>query len=138
MRRFEQLQGRIYRFAQTQEGDTPAEDPKELLAEADHVLGRIEYLICRINKTNTATKFDDKLTLTDAIAQRDILMKRRSLYANAADRAGATQSRYSRSEIRLVANVDVRETQRHADKLAKDYRTLDTAIQKLNWDTDLL
>lgn len=52
-------------------------------------------------------------------------MKRRALYANLAERAGTTQNRHTRSEVKYVATANVREMRRHADKLASEYRVLD-------------
>ena len=138
MRHYEQLQLRLYRSARVQEGDTPPEDPHELMDEANRVLDRTDMLIRRINKTNASTMFDEKMTITDAIALRDMQLKRRKMYAEVASRAGTTQDRYSRSEIKVVSAVNVRELQREADRLAGTYRKLDTEIQRLNWMIDLL
>ena len=51
-----------------QEGDVVPEYPVELLTEADHVLWRMAHLIHRINKTGTASAFDEALTLTQSRA----------------------------------------------------------------------
>ena len=45
--------------------------------------------------------------------------------------------RYSRSEIRKVATVDVSALRRQMDTLAQQRRELDTAIQATNWATEL-
>lgn len=47
-------------------------------------------------------------------------------------------NRYSRSEIRFVATVDVRAVQADADAIAKALRELDTRIQATNWTADLM
>src|SRR5690349_20462310 len=69
-RRFEQLRSRAQANARYQEGEPPAEDARELLAEADRVLAELEDLIRRINRTNAATMLDEQTTVTDAIARR--------------------------------------------------------------------
>lgn len=118
-------------------GDTPAEDPSALLAEAAHLLEEIETLVRRINHTNAQTPFEGA-TLTDAIARRDALLRARRLYAQVADAGSSRQDRYSRSEVRYVPTVDVAALRRMADDASKAYRELDTKIQQLNWSTQLV
>ena len=55
-----------------------------------------------------------------------------------ADAAGARQDRFSRSEVKFVATVDVAAVRALADAAAKRYRELDTRLQQLNWTTDLI
>lgn len=132
------LTERLKAVARIQEGDTPDENPAELLAEVAALYTKVEDLIRRINATNTATVFDGTMSLTDAIAKRDVALQRRRFYTNLADAAGARQDRFSRSEIKYVATVDVGELRTKADQAAKEYRLLDTRIQQLNWATELL
>jgi len=136
-KRLEQLRSRIADNARYQEGDDPSEDPRELLEEAERVVVEIEDLIKHVNRTNASTPFDDSRTLTDALAARESLMKRRNLYADAARAATGRQDRFLRSEIRMVAALEVRELQRRVDELSRDYRELDTRIQELNWTTEV-
>jgi hypothetical protein len=86
-KRFEQLRSRAQANARYQEGEPPAENAGELLAEADRVLAELEDLIRRINRTNAATMLDEQMTVTDAIARRDVLRWRHSLYTSVADAA---------------------------------------------------
>lgn len=51
-RRVEQLRARVVGSARHQEGETPAEDAAQLLAEVGEVLDSLETLIRRINRTN--------------------------------------------------------------------------------------
>jgi hypothetical protein len=37
-----------------------------------------------------------------------------------------------------VSTINVAETQKRADELAKEYRELDARIQELNWQTELI
>ena len=137
-RRYEQLMQRLLRVVRVQEGDQPVEDPEELLVSANGILDRMDWLIRCVNKTNTQTIFDDKHTLTDAIAFRDMALKRRKLYSDVATKASTAQDRYTRSEIKYVSVIDVRKMQKQVDKLAGEYRTLDTRIQKMNWEVELI
>jgi hypothetical protein len=137
-KRIEQLRQRLTRNAKTQEGDRPAEDPAALLAEIERIAADLAVLIQRINRTNAATPLEGEGTLADAIATRDVLRLRHGIYNGLAGEATAKQDRFTKSEIRFVSSVDVAEIQRQADDLARRYRELDTRIQALNWNIDLL
>ncbi|OFT67521.1 hypothetical protein HMPREF3145_11200 [Corynebacterium sp. HMSC05C01] len=135
--RLNKLQERLMQGALMQEGDTPVEDPAELLKEAAELLQEIETLVRRINHTNAQTAFEGA-TLTDAIARRDALLRSRRLYAAVADAGTMTNARYSRSEVRFVPTIDVKSLRDMADNASKAYRELDTKIQQLNWTTQLI
>jgi hypothetical protein len=137
-KRFQQLQARVLRSAKVQEGDEPAENPTELLAELEGVSGELGALIKRINKTNAATAFSEEQTLADALAERDVMALRRNVYSGLAQAATVTQDRYSRSEVKFKSTINVAEIQKHADDLAKSYRELDARIQELNWKVELI
>lgn len=134
--RLNKLQERLVQGAMIQEGDSPIEDPADMLEEAAALLQEIETLVRRINHTNAQTEFEGA-TLTDAIARRDALLRSRRLYAAVADAGTMTGSRYSRSEVRFLPAVDVKALRDMADSAAKAYRELDTKIQQLNWTTQL-
>jgi hypothetical protein len=88
------------RNAKVQEGDQPAEDPQELLAELERVAAELADLVKRINRTNSATLFREGYTVSDVLAERDVLAMRRAIYAELAQVASVTQSRYTRTEVR--------------------------------------
>ncbi len=136
-KRFEQLKARIVRSAMVQEGDAPPENPLELLAEAERVSNELAALIKRINKTNSLTLFQEGRTLSDALADRDVLGLKRGAYNELASAASVMQSRYTRSEVKFKSTVEVPEVQKRVDELAKAYRELDARIQELNWQTEL-
>jgi hypothetical protein len=137
-KRLEQLRSRLYASALVQEGDQPAEDPQALFAELDRLLEQLSGLVARINRTNLAATLSDGTSLTDALARRDVLKLRKGVLDGVAERASDRIDRYSRSEIRRVATVDVGALRRTSDSLAQEYRELDTAIQATNWLVDLL
>ncbi|RLK24222.1 hypothetical protein DER29_2120 [Micromonospora sp. M71_S20] len=139
-RRAEQLRARIAASARYQEGEAPAEDASALLVEAGEVLGELESLIRRINRTNAATVVEGG-TLTDALARRDVLRMRHSVVTSAADAAageGQRGYRQLRSELKMVPALPVAELRRRADDLARQVREVDTLIQRTNWEVDLL
>ena len=135
---FEQLRQRLINNAKVQEGDKPAENPEELLKEIERTANEYEKLIKRINKTNSETEFNKGKTLTDALAERDVLILKRGVYSGLVNAATVSQQLYSRSEIKFVSTVDVGKMQKQVDKLSKQYRELDAKIQEFNWKTDLV
>jgi hypothetical protein len=137
-KRLEQLKARLLRNAKVQEGEKPAENPVELLKQVEEVSGALESLIERINRTNAATSITGYRTIAAALARRDILSVRRAIYADVAQAATVTQDRYSKSEVKFKSTVNVSEMQAQADRLAKEYRELDTLLQAANWATELL
>jgi hypothetical protein len=137
-KRIEQLKQRLLRNAKVQEGDAPAENPRDLIAELDRVAADLTRLIRQINRTNAATVLADGTVVSDALARRDVLAKQHAVYRDLAATATVDQTRYSRSEVKFVSTVDVAATQRRADDLARQHRELDAAIQAANWSIDLL
>jgi hypothetical protein len=136
-RRLAQLRQRVAMSARFQEGEQPPEDPTALLEEAESVAASIEDLIRRINRTNAATVLDEGMSLTDALARRDVLALLRVTYAEAAEHASVRQDRYSRSEVKFVTALDVGALRTRIDELSKEYRELDAKIQAKNWEIDL-
>ncbi|HKO99562.1 MAG TPA: DIP1984 family protein [Pyrinomonadaceae bacterium] len=137
-KRFAQLKSRLLANAKVQEGDQAAEDPKTLTAELEGVAAQLADLIKRINKTNSTVPFEGYGTISDALADRDVLTLRRAVFADLAQAAAFTQDRFTRSEVKYVRNIEVVEIQKRADELAKDYRELDARIQGFNWQTELI
>jgi hypothetical protein len=137
-KRFAQLKTRLLNNARVQEGDQPAEEPQELIAEIERVAQELLDLIQRINKTNSSTIVEAGQTVSDLLAERDVIGLRRTAYAELAAGASARQDRFTRSEVKFVATVNVAEFQKRADGLAKEYREKDARIQELNWQTELI
>lgn len=137
-RRLLELRERIIRNAKYQEGETPAEDPNELLNEYLAVAESFENLVVRINLTNNQVSLDNSLSMVEALARRDVLKLKHSLYKALAAEATPKQDRYSKKEIKFVSAVSVKGTQEEADLFAKEYRELDALIQQANWNNDLI
>ncbi|MDJ0705411.1 MAG: DIP1984 family protein [Leptolyngbyaceae cyanobacterium MO_188.B28] len=136
-KRIVQLQQRLIRSAKIQEGEQPPENPNELITELEAVSAELADLIKRINQTNSQTPFGDG-TLSDVLAERDILRLKRGAYDSLIQAASIRQERYSRSEVRFISTVAIAEIQREVDTLSRDYRELDAQIQALNWQTDVV
>jgi hypothetical protein len=77
------------------------------------------------------------MSMTDALAHRDVLGLRRTILVEAAQHASARQDRYMRSELRSVTPLDVASLHRAADELAREHRELDAKIQERNWTTEI-
>ena len=135
-KRIMQLRERLRASALVQEGEAPPEDPQELLAELDRLLGQFRDLVGRINRSNLAARLPDGTSLTDALAERDTLALRAGILEAVAEAATNRVNRYSRTEIRMVPTVDVGAVRRQADAVARERRELDTAIQQINWSTE--
>ena len=135
-KRIEQLKSRILNNVRVQEGDEPSESPSELMKELDSCLNELQTLVYLINKTNMHTVSEGK-TLTQLMAEKDILGMRVNALRDVFNKASESQDRYSRSEIKMVTTIDIKPLGRQIDKLSKELRELDIKIQGLNFTTDL-
>ncbi|QIM62408.1 hypothetical protein A1D29_03335 [Pasteurellaceae bacterium Orientalotternb1] len=136
-RRLAQLTQRLQQNAQYQEGETPSENPQELLAEYTQTAEQLKKLVVAINLTNNQIQLENGITMVEALAERDRLKAEHSMLISLADAAMPEQNRYSRSEIKSLASVNVREIRQRADQVAKQHRQLDTQIQQANWQHDI-
>ena len=133
-----QLESRLMNNALVQEGEDPAEDPRELLSWLEQDYARLEELISAINRTNDRTMTADGRSLSDLLARRDCLRGKLGVLRNFLDNASATVTRRTASEIKIRSTVSVRELQKDVDREAKALRELEEQIQELNWTTELL
>ena len=134
--RIEQLKVRLLNNIKVQEGEQPTEDPQELMAELNGCLDQLEKLIFRINATNMLTVHEGK-TITQLNAERDVLNMRVELLRNVSNSASQLNNRYSRTEIKTVATIEVKPLRKQIDKLAEALRQIDLKIQTLNFTTEL-
>jgi len=137
-KRIEQLRERLNRNAKVQEGDSPAELPEVLLAEFDRAAVDLESLIRRVNMTNANELFDKAYRITDAITMRDTLDLRIRMLHGLIEAASQRERFLTRSEIKFVATVDAAALQKQLDDLSRKRRDLDTRLQALNWQVDLI
>ena len=137
-KRIQQIGKRLEDNVKVQEGDEPSENPDELMKELDGCLNKLEDLIWRINLTNVKTIDETGKTLTQLMAEKDVLTLRISTLRNTFERASSQQERYSRSEIKMVTIVDVKQLSNQIDEYSAKLRKLDIAIQTLNFQTELI
>ena len=136
-KRIEQLKSRVLNNVRVQEGDVPSEEPKELMKEMDARLNTLFALIFKINKTNMNTISEGR-TITEMMAERDILSIRITSLREIFNKASESQERYSRSEIKMVTTIDIKPLGKKIDDLSKQLRELDMKIQTLNFTTELM
>lgn len=137
-KRVEQLKNRLFQNIRVQEGDQPNEEPNVLIEELTEILVKLKKLIQDINRTNLLTEFDKTQSLADALTTRDLIGQERKIYSELIEQATERHDRYSRSEIKYVTIINVKETQKHVDELSQKYRLIDVKIQELNWKTNLV
>ena len=136
-KRISDLKERLDNAVRVQEGDEPAENPTELLAEQNRCLEQLETLIYNINVTNMKVVNEDGKSMTKMLAERDVLTKRIGILRSTFNRAASYGDRYSRNEIRSVSTIEAKPLRQELDKFSKQYRELDMTIQRLNFTYDL-
>lgn len=136
-RQIEQLSNRLYNNAVVQQDEKVNEEPQELLKLLNLCQKQLQQLVCRINMTNCNSKVDDE-TLTEMISKKDCLISTISIYQRLADSASTNTFRATRTEIKILPTVNVKDIQKKIDSLSKQLRLLDNKIQKANWEIELL
>jgi len=131
------LQSRVLANIKVQDNDKPLENPQVLIAEVFELSEKLCVLIKRINTCNNTTKLPSGQTLSEAIVERDMIMKKRNILAAVAAKAHEKDYRLTHSEIKMNVAISVEETQQQIDALSKQFRELDAQIQALNWATDI-
>ena len=136
-RKIEELRRRLGNVILVQEGEEPAEDPRELLQELEDALARLEKLMAAINLTNCRTKVKG-MTLTQIIARKDALLVKVAAYKDIADRASRSAERARNSEIRILPCLSAKDLQKKIDRLSEEIRKLDNSLQEANWGHELI
>ena len=140
-KRFKEVHSRINSNLIVEEGGTSDESIEDLLKEADSIASRLQTLVTAINRTNSTVAVSSVgTTIMEMLAKRDRLAMMRNLYQALSNNPAANyrHHRSTKEDIKFVATFDHRKMREEADRLAKEYRTLDTAIQALNWEVDLV
>ena len=135
--RISNLEGRILQNLKVQEDEKPAENPQDLLSEMAQTNDNLCELIKKINSRNNTTELSDGVLLSDALIEREMLMKKRRTLSNIAANATYREHRTTRSEIKMNITISVEDIQKQIDELSKKFRELDTQIQALNWTVNL-
>ena len=136
-KKIENLQTRILANIKVQESDKPLENPNELIKEILELSEQLCALIQKINARNNMALLPTGQSLSDAIVERDMLLKKRNILASVAAKTFEKDYRLTHAEVKMNVVVSVEETQKQIDALSKKFRELDAQIQGLNWTTDL-
>lgn len=135
-KRINMLNSRLKKSCTVKEGDTPPEDVHSLLKELDSSLKRCRELIYRINYTNMHASVDGR-SITDIMAERDILQQRVRIYHDVIKTLIDGPDRWGRDE-KVVRLLDVPSFRKEADRYSKELRELNLKLQQINWKIDLL
>lgn len=136
-RTINQLNSRLCTNAIYQEGESPNEDPEELMNQLNSCIEQMQTLITQINITNVKTVVEGK-TITEMIAEKDCLSKKIGIYNDLVEAASSNTRRASRTEIKIMPSVEVKKIQKKIDAMSKQLRVLDNRIQQSNWTVDLI
>lgn len=139
-KRIRQLQVRLQRSSRIQEDEKPPENPQELLSELAQLVDTFTTLVAQINQTNSTTQFNETRTLTNALAERDAIMMHRKILESTIQSAVGEDGRrgYRYSQIKSFSTINIGDVQATIDNISRRYRELDTAIQEINWTTELI
>ena len=74
-RKLSLLAERIQKNIIVQEGDEPVEDPNALMPELERLSQEVTELVQRINATNASTRLENGMTIAQALAKRDELIR---------------------------------------------------------------
>ncbi|MBJ9985987.1 DIP1984 family protein [Acinetobacter sp. S40] len=132
------LQQRIQKNVLVQDGDTPSEDPKQLLQEAVMVNRQLFQLIQKIHQTNAQAQANNGKPLLDILNQRDQLTAEHRIIQQAIDNTQKDTDRYSVREIKWIKAISVSELQKQADGISQNLRLINLEIQASNWQIDLI
>ena len=136
-KKIDNLQHRIMINLKVQENEKPHEEPNSLLAESMKLNDDLCLLIKKINKRNNEIKLSNGQTLSDALADRDMLIKKRQLLSSITSNTSERDYRLTHTEIKMLITMDIGAIQKEIDSLSQQYRQLDTQIQGQNWIVDL-
>ena len=133
-----QLKGRIRNNVKVQEGDSPSEDPTQLMIEASQIISELNTLIERIHRTNAIAKTDKDQSMLALLVERDTLEMRYKLLIETIEATHSEMDRYSPREIKWDVIVSVAGLQKQADDIAMKLRQINLVIQSHNWQIELV
>ena len=131
------MQQRIHKNVLVQDGDTPSEDPEQLIDEAVLVNKQLFQLIQKIHQTNAQAQANNGKASLDILNQRDQLTAEHRIIQQAIDNTQKDTDRYSVREIKWIKAVSVSKLQKQADEISQSLRLINLEIQASNWQIDL-
>ena len=134
-KRIESLSNRIESNIRVADGESPLENPDELIETLLQVEDELQDLVIKINHKNLTTESAEGNLLADLIAERDRVMDKKRLLDAIMYRVNNKSYSDDSSENKIV--IDVKKLQKQIDKLAKQYREINVELQQANWTIDL-
>ena len=132
------LKQRINANVLVQEGDTPSEDPNELMQQVCALTHETQGLILQIHRTNAQAILSDGRLLLELLMQRDELVERHKIITGAIANTHREPDRYSAREIKWQKVIPVASLQKQADDISAKLRDLNITIQAANWQIDMV
>jgi ferritin-like metal-binding protein YciE len=136
-KKISQIKIRLSNNSKIQEGEKPTEEPKTLIQELDICLVQLEELIVSINKANINNIVEDKKSIMDLIAAKEVLKLNISIKREFFNSASQLVQNYSKTEIKVYSTIDVVKVQKELDSLSQQLRKLEIKIQESNWKFDI-
>ncbi|RPI16859.1 MAG: hypothetical protein EHM58_11135 [Ignavibacteriae bacterium] len=133
-----EVKNRLSQNAVVQEDDRPAFEPVKLMREMDSLILNLKELVRNINRSNSKYAFNDELSISDAIAEKDAIRIKINILQSFLDANAVRFDRYSRSEIKVRGTYEPEVLRKEIDDLSRDLRELDIKLQELNWKYDLI
>ena len=130
------LQQRIHKNVLVQDGDTPSEDPEQLIDEAVLVNKQLFQLIQKIHQTNAQAQANNGKASLDILNQRDQLTAEHRIIQQAIDNTQKDTDRYSVREIKWIKAVSVSKLQKQSDEISQILRFIYHEIQASIWKID--
>ncbi len=134
--KIESLKQRIIVNLKVQENEKPHEDPYELLNEIFSIEEKLCDIVKKINHKNLEIKMPNGELLADAIANRNMILKKRTMLTGIVESANEKDYRLTHTEVKMYITLSIGDIQKQIDLLSKKYRELDTQIQSVNWTID--
>ena len=78
------------------------------------------------------------MSLTQLIARKDAVTQKACAYRDFVREAGRSTHRARGTEIKVVPTVNAARLQQEIDRMAKEIRLLDNALQETNWTSELI
>ena len=135
--KIDNLHQRIIINLKVQENEKPHEDPNALISELMKLNDELCALVKKINKKNNEVLLENGQTITEALAERDMLIKKRNLLSVIVTNAGQKEFRLTHSEVKIHVTIDIAKIQKEIDAISQKYRQIDTQIQSQNWTVDI-
>lgn len=128
-----ELKQRILANTTYQEGEKPAESPEDLLHRFEKLSEEHSELVSNIITTNVK----NQEILLQKLQQREHLRRLRNMLQQAADASAIKNTRWMRTEIKMVAELDVAVLQEKIEDYSERIRKIDAEIQESNWQIEV-